>query len=53
MATFDQFVSSLRNEFGEKGAGKPFEVFCKWFLENAKSGRRPSRRSGCRTASSR
>ena len=34
MATFDQFVSSLRQEFGEQGAGKKFEVFCKWFLEN-------------------
>jgi len=34
MATFDQFVSSIRQEFGEQGAGKKFEVFCKWFLEN-------------------
>ena len=34
MATFDQFIASLRSEFGEQGAGKPFEVFCKWFLEN-------------------
>ena len=34
MATFDQFVSSLRQEFGEQDAGKKFEVFCKWFLEN-------------------
>lgn len=34
MATFDQFVMSLRIEFGEQGAGKPFENFCKWFLEN-------------------
>ena len=34
MATFDEFVSSLRQEFGEQGAGKKFEVFCKWFLEN-------------------
>ena len=33
MATFDEFVSSLRAEFGEQGAGKKFEVFCKWFLE--------------------
>ena len=24
----------MRLEFGEQGAGKPFEVFCKWFLEN-------------------
>ena len=34
MATFDQFIASLRTEFGEQGAGKKFEVFCKWFLEN-------------------
>ena len=34
MATFDQFVSSIRQEFGEQGAGKKFEVFSKWFLEN-------------------
>jgi hypothetical protein len=34
MATFDQFVSSIRQEFGEQSAGKKFEVFCKWFLEN-------------------
>ena len=34
MATFDQFISALRQEYGEQGAGKPFEVFCKWFLEN-------------------
>ena len=34
MATFDQFIASIRLEFGEQGAGKPFEVFCKWFLEN-------------------
>ena len=34
MSTFDEFITSLRNEFGEQGAGKPFEVFCKWFLEN-------------------
>ncbi|MDA9993639.1 DEAD/DEAH box helicase family protein [Burkholderiales bacterium] len=25
---------SLRAEFGEQEAGKKFEVFCKWFLEN-------------------
>ena len=25
---------SLEHEFGEQGKGKPFEVFCKWFLEN-------------------
>lgn len=34
MATFDQFIASLESEFGEQGKGKPFEVFCKWFLEN-------------------
>jgi len=34
MATFDQFISSIRQEFGEQDAGKKFEVFCKWFLEN-------------------
>ena len=34
LATFDNFISSLRSEFGEQGAGKKFEVFCKWFLEN-------------------
>jgi superfamily II DNA or RNA helicase len=34
LATFDQFIASIRLEFGEQGAGKPFEVFCKWFLEN-------------------
>ena len=34
MPTFDNFITSLRNEFGEQEAGKKFEVFCKWFLEN-------------------
>ncbi|MDC0489108.1 Helicase associated domain protein [Amylibacter sp.] len=34
MATFDKFISSLREEFGEQDAGNKFEVFCKWFLEN-------------------
>ena len=34
MASFDHFMTSLRSEFGEQGAGKKFEVFCKWFLEN-------------------
>jgi predicted helicase len=34
MASFDQFISSIRQEFGEQSAGKKFEVFCKWFLEN-------------------
>ena len=34
MANFDQFIYSLRQQFGEQGAGKKFEVFCKWFLEN-------------------
>ena len=34
MATFDQFVSSIRQEFGEQALARKFEVFCKWFLEN-------------------
>jgi predicted helicase len=34
LATFDQFIASLEQDFGEQGKGKPFEVFCKWFLEN-------------------
>ena len=34
MATFDDFITSIRTEFGEQDAGKKFEVFCKWFLEN-------------------
>ena len=34
MATFDEFIRSIRTEFGEQAAGKKFEVFCKWFLEN-------------------
>ena len=34
MATIDEFLTSLRDEFGEQLAGKKFEVFCKWFLEN-------------------
>jgi predicted helicase len=34
VATFDQFIASLEQDFGEQGKGKPFEVFCKWFLEN-------------------
>jgi predicted helicase len=34
MSTFDHFVASLEQDFGEQGKGKPFEVFCKWFLEN-------------------
>ena len=33
-AKFDQFIASLEQDFGEQGKGKPFEVFCKWFLEN-------------------
>lgn len=33
MASFDQFITSLRAEFGEQDAGKKFEVICKWFLE--------------------
>ena len=34
MATFDQFIASLVQDYGEQGKGKPFETFCKWFLEN-------------------
>lgn len=34
MATFDEFIASLERDYGEQGKGKPFEVFCKWFLEN-------------------
>ena len=34
MLTVNNFITSLRNEFGEQEAGKKFEVFCKWFLEN-------------------
>ena len=34
MATFDQFIASLEQDYSEQGKGKPFEVFCKWFLEN-------------------
>jgi predicted helicase len=38
MASFDQFINSIRQEFGEQDAGKKFEVFCKWFLENDPDG---------------
>ena len=34
MASFDQFISSIRQEFREQGAGKKFKVFCEWFREN-------------------
>ena len=34
MATFDEFITSLREEFGASDAGKKFEDFCKWFLEH-------------------
>ena len=34
LATFDEFVASLEEKYGEQGKGRPFEVFCKWFLEN-------------------
>lgn len=34
MASFDNFIASLQSEFGVFGKGMPFEVFCKWFLEN-------------------
>jgi hypothetical protein len=33
LATFDEFITSIQTEFGEQGAGKKFEVFCKWLLE--------------------
>ena len=34
MASFREFIASLEEDFGEQGKGKPFEHFCKWFLEN-------------------
>jgi predicted helicase len=34
VASFDQFIPSLEQDYGEKGKGKPFETFCKWFLAN-------------------
>tara|TARA_B110000503_G_C6824671_1_gene280318 strand:- start:399 stop:512 length:114 start_codon:yes stop_codon:yes gene_type:complete len=34
MADFRDFIASLEKDFGEQGKGKPFEYFCKWFLEN-------------------
>ena len=34
MACFDKFIHSLERDFGPKGKGKKFEVFCKWFLQN-------------------
>ena len=34
MPTFDQFITSLRQEFGEQGAGKKFGVFFFFFLKN-------------------
>ena len=34
LATFDEFITSIEEEYGEQGKGRPFEVFCKWFLEN-------------------
>ena len=34
MTTIDTFLASLERDFGSQGKGKPFEVFCKWFLEN-------------------
>jgi hypothetical protein len=30
----DRRARKFRQEFGEQGAGKKFEVFCKWFLED-------------------
>ena len=46
MATFDEFIAALRLEFGEQGAGKKFEVFCKWFLENDPEWSRASTKYG-------
>lgn len=34
LATFDEFIASLERDYGAQDKGKPFEVFCKWFLEN-------------------
>ena len=34
MADFDSFIKSIHNEFGAQKKGKPFEKFCKWFLQN-------------------
>ena len=34
LATIDEFLISLRAEFGQQVSGKKFEIFCKWFLEN-------------------
>ena len=34
MATIDEFLASLRSQFGEQEAGRKFEIFCKWFLEH-------------------
>ena len=34
LATFDVLIKSLKEEYGDEGSGKKFEVFCKWFLEN-------------------
>lgn len=34
MASFDEFIASLEADYGLQGKGKPFEYFCKWFLEN-------------------
>ena len=40
MATFDQFISSIRQEFGEQGAGKKFEVSANGSLRMILSGQR-------------
>ena len=34
MAHFVRFIESLEKDFGDTDKGKPFSVFCKWFLEN-------------------
>lgn len=34
MANFNEFISSIRQDYGAQRSGKIFETFCKWFLEN-------------------
>lgn len=33
MATIDEFIKSLEDEFGVRGKGKAFEIFCKWYFK--------------------
>lgn len=35
MTGFDEFLTSLRDEFNEQQVGTKFELFCKWYLETA------------------